>query len=86
MKVQEGLIQEALDWNRLTSEEKADFLKNNSLKCIDINGNIYTSRPATKTFCINSPLELTTPTNIKLNFIRNNLETKNVFSDIELEY
>ena len=86
MKVQEGLIQEALDWNRLTSEEKADFLKNNSLKCIDINGNIYTSRPATKTFCINSPLEITTPTNIKLNFIRNNLETKNVFSDIELEY
>lgn len=85
MKVQEGLIQESLNWNQLTQDEKFNFLKDNSLKCIDINGSIYTSRPATKTFCVNSPIELTTPTKIKLNFIRNNLETENIFSDIELE-
>lgn len=85
MKVQEGLIQESLNWNQLTQDEKFNFLKDNSLKCIDINGGIYTSRPATNTFYVNSPIELTTPTKIKLNFIKNDLKTENIFSDIELE-
>jgi hypothetical protein len=84
LKVQQGLISESLIWGDLSKEEKYDFLRDNSLKCVDINGRIYTTRPANNTYCINSPIELITPTEIKLNYI-NNQKTDNIFSDIELE-
>ena len=84
MRVQSELIAEHEKWNSMTADEKRDFLKDFSLKCVDINGNIYSTFPACDVLSENIPLELTLPTNIKLNYINQSKVTP-VFSDIELE-
>ena len=84
MRVQSELIAEHEKWNSMTADEKRDFLKDFSLKCVDINGNIYSTFPAIDVISENIPLEHTVPTNIKLNYI-NQPKVAPVFSDIELE-
>ena len=84
MKVQDGLIKESLNWADKSEEEKYSELKYQALKCVDINGKIYTTKPATHTYCINSPIELTIPTNLQLNYIQKDLKTPNIFSDIDV--
>ena len=63
---------------------KMEFLKNYSLKCVDINGQVYSTFPAIRVHSENMPIELTVPTHIKLNYI-NKQDSAPVFSDIELE-
>ena len=83
-KEQSHLITEALDWNILTSKEKKEKLQEFAVKGIDINGRVYATMPATNVEFVNTPIELTVPTNIQLNYI-NEIQTKPIFSDIELE-
>ena len=84
MKVQNGLIEDYLQLNRLSNQELETLLEKGSLKCVDINGKIYTSKPSEHTYHINSPIELTIPTKIQLNYINKNLNVDNVFSDIDI--
>lgn len=83
-KEQSQLIAEALDWELLTSKEKKEKLQDFAVKGIDINGQVYATMPANKVDFVNTPIELTVPTNIQLNYI-NNIETAPIYSDIELE-
>jgi hypothetical protein len=84
MKLQSELIAETEKWNKMSAEEKKAFLKDFSIKCIDINGNVYSTFPSTKTHSENIPIELTVPADITLNYI-NKQKTTPVFSDIELD-
>ena len=82
MQLQQELIQDSIDWNCMTKEEQRENLLNNALKCIDIDGSVYTTKPSNATF-VATPIELTIPTEIKLNYI--NKEKPNpIFSDIEV--
>lgn len=83
MDLQRELIAETEKWNAMTAEEKRKFLKDYSIKCVDINGQIYSTFPALDVHSENIPIELTIPTDIKLNYI-NQKESKPIFSDIEL--
>ena len=73
-----------IDWEGLSEQEKFAKLRDGALKCIDINGNVYTTMPASKVDYISAPIELTLPTKIQLNY-ENKKPTKPVFSDIDLE-
>lgn len=84
LKMQEQLIDEALEWESLSEQEKFNFLKDYALKCIDIDGSVYTTMPANKVQFVSAPIELTLPTKIKLNY-ENKKATTPVFSDIDLE-
>ena len=84
MDVQRGLIAESEKWEAMSSDEKRQFLRDYALKCVDINGQIYTTFPSVLTKSENAPIELTVPTNIKLNY-ENDKKTQPIFSDIELE-
>ena len=81
---QQQLIDEAIDWECLNEQEKFVKLRDGALKCIDINGNVYTTMPASNVDYISAPIELTLPTKIQLNY-ENNKPTTPVFSDIDLE-
>ena len=82
MKLQEELIQDSLDWGVNSKGTQRQILLNNSLKCVDIDGSIYTTKPSNATY-VATPIELTIPTDIKLNYI--NKEKPNpIFSDIEV--
>lgn len=83
IKEQSELIEEFIDWQNLTPAEQKKMLFDYSVKCIDINGKVYTTRPALKVSYINTPIELTTPTEIQLNYI-NKKDTNPIFSEIEL--
>ena len=84
MNLQSELISEAEKWNSMSAEEKQKFLRDYSVKCIDINGDVYTTFPAIGVHSENTMIEHTVPTNIKLNYL-NQSESKPVFSDIELD-
>ena len=84
MKLQSELIAETEKWNKMSAEEKKAFFFFFSIKCIDINGNVYSTFPSTKTHSENIPIELTVPADITLNYI-NKQKTTPVFSDIELD-
>ena len=81
---QQQLIDEAIDWEGLSEQEKFAKLRDEALKCIDINGNVYATMPASKVDYISAPIELTLPTKIQLNY-ENKKTTTPVFSDIDLE-
>ena len=81
---QQQLIDEAIEWECLSEQEKFEKLRDGALKCIDINGNVYTTMPASKVDYISAPIELTLPTEIQLNY-ENKKTTTPVFSDIDLE-
>lgn len=83
MGMQSELIAEHEKWNSMTSDEKRDFLKDFSLKCVDINGRVYSTFPACGVRSENIPIELTVPTDIRLNYA-NQPKVSPVFSDIEL--
>lgn len=83
MQLQSELLTECEKWNSMTEKEQREFLKNCSLKCVDINGRVYSTFPAIA-HCENMPVEITVPTDIKLNYI-NKQKTAPVFSDIELK-
>ena len=84
LKEQEALIDEAIEWTSLSEEDKFKTLHDNALKCVDINGRIYATMPSSRVEYISAPIELTVPTNIRLNY-ENNTPQKPVFSDIDLE-
>ncbi len=84
LKEQNELIKEALEWDILSPEEKRKELLDYSIKCVDINGKVYTTMPAKKVDFISAPIEITVPTNIRLNY-ENKTEFSPIFSDIELE-
>lgn len=84
LKEQEALIDEAIEWACLSKEDKLKTLQDNALKCVDINGRIYATMPSSSVEYISAPIELTVPTNIRLNY-ENNVSQKPVFSDIDLE-
>ena len=81
---QQQLIDEVIDWEGLSEREKFEKLRDGALKCIDINGNVYTTMPASQVDYISAPIELTLPTKIQLNY-ENKKPTTPVFSDIDLE-
>ena len=82
MKLQKELIQDSLDWGAMSREEQREVLLNNSLKCIDIDGTVYTTKPSNAEF-VATPIEITIPTDIKLNYV--NKEKPNpIFSDIDV--
>ena len=81
---QQQLIDEAIKWACLNEQEKLAKLRDGALKCIDINGNVYTTMPASKVDYISAPIELTLPAKIQLNY-ENKKATPPVFSDIDLE-
>lgn len=83
LRLQTELISEVKNWSRKSAEEKRQFLKDFSIKCVDINGRVYSTFPASNVKSENMPIELTVPTNIRFNYI-NNKEIEPVFSDIEL--
>ena len=83
MRIQSELISEYQRWDQMSEEEKYNFLKDFSLKCIDINGQVYTTSPALNVNGVNSPIELTKYTDIRLNYA-NDINMKPVFSDIDL--
>ena len=68
----------------MNEREKFEKLRDGALKCIDINGNVYATMPASKVDYISAPIELTLPTPIQLNY-ENKKPTTSVFSDIDLE-
>ena len=82
LKLQKELIQDSLDWKLYSKEEQREILLNNAFKCVDIDGSIYTTKPSSAEF-VNTPIKLTIPTDIKLNYI--NKEKPNpIFSNIEV--
>lgn len=84
MKLQSELAEEYLAWQELSPEERKAELRDTAVKCIDINGRVYATKPASRVTFVNTPIEITTPTDIQLNYL-NSRETNPVFSDIELD-
>ena len=80
---QEALIDEAMKWENLTPSQKFETLRDFALKCIDIDGKVYATMPATGVKSISAPIELTVPTKIRLNY-QNKTPSPNIFSDIDL--
>ncbi len=83
MRVQSELISEYQAWNQMGKAEQYNFLKDYSIKSIDINGKVYSVFPAIQVKSENSPIELLKYTDIQLNYL-NNIDVKPVYSDIEL--
>ena len=81
---QEALIDEAMKWEKLTPSQKFETLRDFALKCIDIDGKVYATMPATGVKSISAPIELTVPTKIRLNY-QNKTPSPQIFSDIDLE-
>lgn len=84
MRVQAELISEADKWDSMSAEEQRKFLQDHSVKCVNIKGNIYTTFPAISVKHEYSPVEITVPTDIQLNYLEQN-KLPPVFSDIELD-
>lgn len=82
MSEQYQLMDESKEWDKLTSAQKEKKLFKLGAKSIDIDGKVYATIPAVNTTCINSPIELTVPTGIELNFM--NKESKPIYSEIDL--
>lgn len=82
LREQEQLIDEAIEWECLSNEEKFKTLNDYALKCVDIDGSVYATRPSNKVDYISAPIELTVSTDIKLNY-ENKTPTKPIFSDID---
>ena len=85
LNLQSELISEAEKWSIMSAEEKRQFLRDYSIKCVDINGRVYTTFPSLEAGFENSPIELTTTTDIRLNY-SNNINIPPVFSDIDLSF
>lgn len=68
--------------NALSPDEQRQFLSDNSRKRIDIDGSVYTSR-SIMTNITNTPLEIITPTEIKLNFV-NKKKPNKLFIETEV--
>ena len=83
MKEQSELIDEVLRWNNLSKAEKMKELLDYAIKAVDINGDIYTTFPANHVDYISAPIEITVPTNIRLNY-ENKPKLDSIFSDIEV--
>lgn len=58
-------------------------MQDNAVKCIDIDGSVYTTKPSSAEY-VATPIELTIPTDIKLNYINKEKPNK-IFSDINIE-
>ena len=84
LKEQSELIDEALDWEMMSPEARRKTLFDCAVKCVDIDGSIYTTMPANRVEHIFAPVELTIPADIKLNY-ENKTPAGNVFSDIILD-
>ena len=82
LREQEQLIDEAIEWECLSNEEKFKTLNDYALKCVDIDGSVYATMPSNKVDYISAPIELTVSTDIKLNY-ENKIPTKPIFSDID---
>ena len=82
LREQEQLIDEAIEWECLSNEEKFKTLNDYALKCVDIDGSVYATMPSNKVDYISAPIELTVSTDIKLNY-ENKTPTKPIFSDID---
>ena len=82
MRLQKELTKDALNWEKNNKEEQREILLNNSHKCIDIDGKIYTTNLSNAEF-INTPIEFKIPTNIRLNYIDTKKPNK-IFSNIEV--
>lgn len=84
LKEQAGLIDEALDWQMMSPQERRKTLLDCSVKCVDIDGSVYATMPSVRTENISAPIELTVPAGIQLNYT-NKTPAGKVFSDIELD-
>lgn len=82
LREQEQLIDEAIEWESLSDNEKFKTLNDYALKCVDIDGSVYATMPSNKVDYISAPIELTVSTDIKLNY-ENKTPTKPIFSDID---
>ncbi len=82
LKEQEQLIDEAIEWESLSDNEKFKTLNDYALKCVNIDGSVYATMPSNKVDYISAPIELTVSTDIKLNY-ENKTPTKPIFSDID---
>ena len=80
--LQEKFENEFKIWQGMSPKEQYDTLLNKSRKFIDIDGSIYVSKP-TNIFYTHEPIEVTVPTDIKLNFINQEKPNK-IFSDVDL--
>ena len=85
MYLQSKLISETERWDSMSFEEKRQFLRDYSIKCVDINGQVYSTFPSVDVHSENVPIELTVPADICLNY-QNQQKSAPVFSDIELDY
>lgn len=84
LKEQSELIEEALEWQMMSPQERRKTLFDCSVKCVDIDGSVYATMPSLRTEHISAPIELTVPANIQLNY-ENKTPAGKVFSDIELD-
>ena len=84
LKEQSELIDEALDWEMMSPDERQKTLLDCAVKCVDIDGSVYTTMPATRVEHISAPVELTIGTGIKLNY-ENKTPAGKVFSDINMD-
>ena len=84
LKEQSELIEEVLEWQMMSPQERRKTLFDCSVKCVDIDGSVYTTMPSLRTEHISAPIELTVPANIQLNY-ENKTPAGKVFSDIELD-
>lgn len=82
LREQEQLIDEAIEWESLSDNEKFKTLNDYALKCVNIDGSVYATMPSNKVDYISAPIELTVSTDIKLNY-ENKTPTKPIFSDID---
>ena len=82
LREQEQLIDEAIEWECLSDNEKFKTLNDYALKCVNIDGSVYATMPSNKVDYISAPIELTVSTDIKLNY-ENKTPTKPIFSDID---
>ena len=81
LKEQQELIDEALELEMMSPDERSKELLDCAVKCVDIDGKVYATMPASKVEYISAPIELTVPTNIRLNY-ENKSAVPPVFIDI----
>ena len=80
--VHKEYVDEAIEWESLSDNEKFKTLNDYALKCVNIDGSVYATMPSNKVDYISAPIELTVSTDIKLNY-ENKTPTKPIFSDID---
>ena len=68
----------------MSPDERQKTLLDCAVKCVDIDGSVYTTMPATRVEHISAPVELTIGTGIKLNY-ENKTPAGKVFSDINMD-